>query len=177
VIKYDTQANEWSTLESMPWSASEHSACVHEGVIYILGSGPFGETAFVCSGVSQGRLKAFLDCHPRTAACDWSSHSVAWHGHLDLYIVFSLLLDAGPVVLSSWLRHCLPGPLRGCRTSGHLAFSCQAKLIAQLLSSICYGTVVISPLFLVPLCLAPVVARQVVLPLHVHVSCILLLYF
>jgi hypothetical protein len=57
------------------------------------------------------------------------------------------------------------------RTSGLYAFSCQAKSIAHLLSSICYGTIVISSLILlVPLCLAPVVARQVVYVLPLHVS-------
>jgi hypothetical protein len=39
VFKYDTVANDWSTLAPMPVACSFHSACVLDGLIYIVGAG------------------------------------------------------------------------------------------------------------------------------------------
>jgi hypothetical protein len=38
VLKYDTEADEWSTLAPMPRETSEHSTSVHEGLVYIVGA-------------------------------------------------------------------------------------------------------------------------------------------
>jgi N-acetylneuraminic acid mutarotase len=37
VFKYDTVANEWSTLAPMSYACSEHTASVLDGLVYILG--------------------------------------------------------------------------------------------------------------------------------------------
>jgi hypothetical protein len=39
VFKYDTEPDAWSTLAPMPHIASEHSASVLDGLIYIVGAG------------------------------------------------------------------------------------------------------------------------------------------
>jgi hypothetical protein len=42
VLKYDTVANEWSTLAPMPHNCSDSSACVLDGLIYIVGADDIG---------------------------------------------------------------------------------------------------------------------------------------
>jgi hypothetical protein len=37
VFKYDTEADEWSTLASMPHYSREHSTSVHGGLVYVVG--------------------------------------------------------------------------------------------------------------------------------------------
>jgi hypothetical protein len=39
VFKYDTVANEWSTLAPMPYTCADHSASVLDGLVYIMGAG------------------------------------------------------------------------------------------------------------------------------------------
>jgi N-acetylneuraminic acid mutarotase len=39
VFKFDTEANEWSTLAPMPVASASHSASVLDGLVYIVGAG------------------------------------------------------------------------------------------------------------------------------------------
>jgi hypothetical protein len=42
VMKYDTVADAWSMLARMPRASSEHSACIYDGLVYIVGAGNGG---------------------------------------------------------------------------------------------------------------------------------------
>jgi hypothetical protein len=47
VMKYDTVADAWSTLAPMPHTSSFHSACICNGLVYIVGAGIHGQN-FLC---------------------------------------------------------------------------------------------------------------------------------
>jgi hypothetical protein len=42
VLKYDTVADAWSMLAPMPYASSEYSACIHNGLVHIVGAGEDG---------------------------------------------------------------------------------------------------------------------------------------
>jgi hypothetical protein len=123
-------------------------------------------------------LQAYLpDRQPRTAACGLSVRSVAWYGQLDMYIVFSL-----PAAGCWPLRPELPAVSLGLSAISFLCLFEDAGLqdfihshARQNLLLICCHRYEIMELYLYiniavnfsTLCLAPVVARQVVPPLHV----------
>jgi N-acetylneuraminic acid mutarotase len=43
VFKFDTAANQWSTMTSMPLSSHDSSATMLEGLVYIVGAGDGSE--------------------------------------------------------------------------------------------------------------------------------------